>query len=72
MTPWNVSHKNQSTDLFCKSMDWFLYNRDHRHERINSFMTFLKDIAKFPGKTLNLIFLVAHFDGSNKQSALVN
>ena len=53
-------------------MDWFLYNRDHRHERINSFMTFLKDIAKFPGKTLNLIFLVAHFDGINKQSALVN
>ena len=27
--------KNQSIDLQSKSMDWFLYDRDLRHERIN-------------------------------------
>ena len=26
--------KKQSTDLLCKSMDWFLYYRDLRHERV--------------------------------------
>ena len=28
-------YKNQSIDLFCKSMDWFLYDKDLCHERIN-------------------------------------
>ena len=31
----SVSYKNQSIDLLCKSMDWFLYDRDLRHERVN-------------------------------------
>ena len=26
--------RNQSTDLFCKSMDWFLHDTDVRHERV--------------------------------------
>ena len=29
----SLSYRNQSIDLLCKSMDWFLYNRDLRHER---------------------------------------
>ena len=29
----SLSYRNQSTDLLCKSMDWFLYDRDLRHER---------------------------------------
>ena len=32
-----VSCRNQSTDLLCKSIDWFLYGRDLRHERVNVF-----------------------------------
>ena len=28
-----LSHRNQ---LLCKSMDWFLYNKDLRQERVNS------------------------------------
>ena len=31
----SVSYKNQSIDLLFKSMDWFLYDRDLRHERVN-------------------------------------
>ena len=30
----SLSYRNQSIDLHCKSMDWFLYDRDLRHERI--------------------------------------
>ena len=29
-----VSYRNQSTDLLCKSMDWFLYDNGPRHERV--------------------------------------
>ena len=30
-----LSYRNQSTDLLCKSMDWFLYDNGLRHERVN-------------------------------------
>ena len=30
----SISYKNQSIDLHSKSMDWFLYNRDYRHESV--------------------------------------
>ena len=29
-----LSCRNQSIDLLCKSMDWFLYDRNLRHERV--------------------------------------
>ena len=32
----SLSYRNQSIDLQCKSMDWFLYDRDLRHEKVNS------------------------------------
>ena len=32
----SLSYRNQSIDLFCKSMDWFLYDRDLRYERVKS------------------------------------
>ena len=35
--PRCLSHRSQSIDLLCKSMDWFLYDRDLRHERVNWF-----------------------------------
>ena len=28
-----LSYRNQSIDLLCKSMDWFLFDKDLRHER---------------------------------------
>ena len=28
------SYRNQSIDSLCKSMDWFLYDNDLRHERV--------------------------------------
>ena len=30
-----LSYRNQSTDLLCKSMYWFLYDNGLRHERVN-------------------------------------
>ena len=30
-----LSYRNQSIDLQSKSMDWFLYDRGIRHERVN-------------------------------------
>ena len=36
-------YRNQSTDLLSKSMDWFLYKKDLRHERVkeSNFILFL-------------------------------
>ena len=34
-----LSYRNQSIDLFCKSMNWFLYDRGLRHERINGLLS---------------------------------
>ena len=39
-----LSYRNQYIDLLCKSMDWFLYDRDLRHERVNDCASFLKII----------------------------
>ena len=30
----SLSYTNQSIDLSYKSMDWFLYDRDHLNERV--------------------------------------
>ena len=33
---WSLSYNNnQSINLHCKSMDWFVYDRDLCHERVN-------------------------------------
>ena len=34
----SISYRNQYTD--CKSLDWFLYDRGLRHERVNGFKIF--------------------------------
>ena len=31
-----LSYRNQTINLFCKSMDWFLYDRGLRHERVKT------------------------------------
>ena len=32
-----IIYRNQSIDCLCKSTDWFLYDSDLRHERVNAF-----------------------------------
>ena len=32
----SISYRNQSIYLFCKSMGWFLYDRDLRHKRVEA------------------------------------
>ena len=31
----SLSYRNQSIDLHCKSLNWFLYDRDLGHKRVN-------------------------------------
>ena len=37
-----LSYRNQSIDLQNKSMDWFPYDRDIRHESVNAILKNLK------------------------------
>ena len=55
-----LSYKNQSIDLLCKSMDWFLYDNSLRHERVkdgynrSTFMSLgTADLVTFIGEILN-------------------
>ena len=41
----SLSYRNQSIDLFCKSIDWVVYDRGLGHERVNK--TFCKLILAF-------------------------
>ena len=36
----SLSYRNQSNDLLCKSMHWFLYDRDLRHKKLNGKLVF--------------------------------
>ena len=38
----SLSYRNQSTDFFCKSMDWFLYDTNLRHERVKGNAQFVQ------------------------------
>ena len=40
----SLSYRNQSIDLQSKSMDWFLYDRDLRHERAKMLVSLLSNI----------------------------
>ena len=33
----SLSYRNQSIDLLCKSMEWFLYDRDLRYEVVKGY-----------------------------------
>ena len=46
-----LSYRNQSIDLLCKSMDWFLYDNGLRHERFNTLIHFMPLVLfSTPGK----------------------
>ena len=42
----SLSYRNQSIDLQSKSMDWFLHDIDHRHERVKGKLRFLVQLEK--------------------------
>ena len=56
-----LSYRNQSTDLQRKSMDWFLYDWDLRHEKINSITSEIVKIGVF--KTRLLVRKIFHRPG---------
>ena len=35
-----LSYRNQSIDLLCKSMNWFLYDNSLRHERVKVYVSY--------------------------------
>ena len=39
---WSQSHKNQSTDLQSKSIDWFIYDKDLHHEKVKGRQNFCR------------------------------
>ena len=59
----SLSYRNQCTDLLCKSMDWFLFDRDLRHERVNSWVlwnySLLKRFKAFYDSIL--LYYIEHF-----------
>ena len=42
MTEARIIYRNQSINLQSKSVDWFLYDSDVRHERVKRGMYFLQ------------------------------
>ena len=62
-----LSYRNQSIELLCKLMDWFLYDRDLHHERVNWLyfywysQTMLVVIPKSSRDCMTLIFTEINF-----------
>ena len=48
-----ILYTNQPTDLLCKSMDWFLYDRDLRRERVNAQYFHNKNSQELQHKSYN-------------------
>ena len=56
----SLSYRNQSIDLQSKSMGWFLYDRDLRHERVKylqmvSILDVFLDISQIFKHSLNFL-----------------
>ena len=56
----SLSFRKQSTDLLSKSMDWFLYDKDLRHERDKGKLKFFLTVV-FCSQIWQQIFFVEHF-----------
>ena len=65
----SLSYRNQSIDLLCKSIEWFLYDRDLRHERVKQ--PFSSKISKKYLKSLfsGFILILNKVFYSHNQSA---
>ena len=53
--PRFLSYRNQSIGVQSKSMDWFLYDRDLRHERVKAVLKYQNhpSISEIEGKLKN-------------------
>ena len=58
----SLSHRNQTIDLLCKSMDWFLYDSNLGHEKVNRSMMlyFLQSTSKKTWNRRNAIYNICH------------
>ena len=45
-----LSYRNQCIDLLWKSMDWFLHDNDHRHERVKMYLSLTKIFLKIKAR----------------------
>ena len=67
----SLPYRNQSIDLHCKSMNWFLYDRNLRHETVKKRGTFsikehLTNLLLLPVKSSIWSFLVSPKFKKNK------
>ena len=69
---WSLSYRKQFNDLLCKSINWFLYHRDLRHERANNayiekkrllYMAVLKTERNFWGEQIECRGATKNFSG---------
>ena len=56
----SLSFRNQSIDLLSKSMNWFLYDKDLRHERDEGKLKFFLVVVFF-SQIWQQIFFIEHF-----------
>ena len=56
-------HRNQSIDMLSKSLDWFLYDRDLRHERVKE----KYDYGKMESRINLLLLLEVKFHQQNTE-----
>ena len=50
----SLSYRNHSIDLLCKSMDWFLYDRNLCHERVKAYLeSYQRSMLKFFTRIVN-------------------
>ena len=52
----SLSYRNQSIDLLSKPKDWFLYDKDLRHESVNDVYKFKTILVIFKAFTLQFLF----------------
>ena len=56
-----LSYRNQSIDLVCKSMGWFLYDNGLRHERVKPVFNSVLWLFCLSGNLFDFLFLVDLF-----------
>ena len=65
------TYRNRSIDLLYKSMDWFLFDRDLRHERIKDHVCTAK--IKLKNRKLKFINIYTHtFEKSERNPWLLS
>ena len=66
----SLLYRIQSNDLLCKSIDWFLYDRDLRHERVK--FSSSKPYTLYLDQQLNSPTQKNHFDHVTRKWTMQN